>query len=197
METRRWEQEAVKYLTKAEVERLFAGIHDARDLLLFDLIYRHALRRGEAALLTLDDFRGGRIWVPRLKNGVSRAYRLHPRSRFLLDRYLAVRRADGTRYLFRSRRRTPTPISGAEINRLFHRYAQAAGLPAGLSHVHCLRHSMAVHLADIGWDPGSVQLFLGHRHISSTMVYFRITETRADKLQRAMHRSRGIARTGQ
>ena len=36
MGARRWEQEAVKYLTKEEVERLFAEISDVRDLLLFD-----------------------------------------------------------------------------------------------------------------------------------------------------------------
>lgn len=196
MDVRRWEQEPIKYLTKKEVERFFAQINDIRDLLLFDLMYRHALRRQEAAQLTLDDFRDDRIWVARVKRGKSRAYRLHSRSQLLLRRYIKVRRADGSPYLFRSRRRTSDPMSGAEINRLFHRYAETAGLPADRSHVHVLRHSIAVHLASIGWDPAAVQQRLGHRHISSTMVYFRITDSHADELERAMHRSRGIARTG-
>ena len=196
MDVRRWEQEPIKYLTKREVERLFDQINDIRDLLLFDLTYRHGLRGSEAAGLTLDDFHGGRIWVRRLKHGRSRAYRLHPRSQLLLRRYRKVRRDDGSPYLFRSRRRTLAPMSRAEINRLFHRYAEAAGLPLDRSHVHVLRHSIAVHLAEIGWDPAAVQDWLGHRDITSTMVYFRITEKRSDALQRAMHRSRGIARTG-
>jgi site-specific recombinase XerD len=196
VDARRWEQEAVKYLTKEEVERLFEQISDLRDLLLFDLTYRHGLRGTEAARLTLDDFRDGRIWVVRLKNGISRAYRLHPRSALLLRRYRTIRPDDGSPYLIRSRRHTHAPISRAEINRLFHRYARAAGLPPDRSHVHTLRHSIAVHLAEIGWDAAAVQHWLGHRHIASTMVYFRITEKRADALQRAMHRSRGIARTG-
>lgn len=192
----RWDQETVKYHTKEEVERFFAQVDDPRDLLLYDLIYRHGLRREEAALLTLDDFREGRIWIWRVKHGKSRAYRLHPRTLLLMERYLAVRPDDGTRYLFRSRRRSSKPLSGAEINRLFHKYAAAAGLPQDRAHVHSLRHSIAVHLAEIGWTPGDVQYWLGHRDIKSTMVYFRITDKRTELLHEAMHRSDGIARTG-
>jgi integrase len=196
MRLRRWDQEAVKYHTKEEVERFFDRINDPRDLLLFDLVYRYGLRREEAALLTLDDFRDGWVWIGRVKNGISRKYRLHPRTLLLLNRYLAVRPADGTRYLFRSRRRSSRPISGAEINRLFHKYATAAGLPSDRAHVHSLRHSIAVHLAEIGWTPADVQYWLGHRDIKSTMVYFRITDKRAELLHEAMYRSDGIARTG-
>lgn len=196
MRLRRWDQETVKDLTKDEVERLFEQIDDPRDLLLFDLIYRHGLRRKEAALLTLDDFRESRIWIWRVKHGKSRAYRLHPRTLLLLERYLAVRPNDGTRYLFRSRRRSARPLSGGEINRLFHKYALAASLPPDRAHVHSLRHSIAVHLAEIGWTPGDVQYWLGHRDIKSTMVYFRITEKRAELLHEAMRQSDGIARTG-
>ena len=196
MQLRRWDQEAVKYHTKDEVERLFDQINDTRDLLLFDLIYRHGLRRKEAALLTLDDFREERIWIWRVKHGKSCGYRLHERTLLLYERYLAVRPDDGTRYLFRSRRRSSRPLSGGEINRLFHKYASAAGLPRDRAHVHSLRHSIAVHLAEIGWTPGDVQYWLGHRDIKSTMVYFRITDKRAELLHEAMRQSDGIARTG-
>lgn len=196
MRLRRWAQETVKYHTKEEVERFFEEIDDARDLLLFDLIYRHGLRRKEAALLTLDDFREERIWIWRVKHGKSCGYRLHERTLLLYARYLAIRPDDGTRYLFRSRRRSSRPISGAEINRLFHKYASAAGLPPDRAHVHTLRHSIAVHLGEIGWTPGDVQFWLGHRDIKSTMVYFRITDKRAELLHEAMRQSDGIARTG-
>jgi len=196
MQLRRWDQETVKYHTKDEVERLFDQISDPRDLLLFDLIYRHGLRRKEAALLTLDDFREERIWIWRVKHGKSCGYRLHERTLLLYERYLAVRPDDGTRYLFRSRRQSTRPLSGAEINRIFHKYALAAGLPLDRAHVHSLRHSIAVHLAEIGWTPADVQYWLGHRDIKSTMVYFRITDKRAELLHEAMRQSDGIARTG-
>jgi hypothetical protein len=48
-------QKPLAYLTREEVERFFRAIPtvNLRDRTLFDLIYRHGLRRGEAAQLTL------------------------------------------------------------------------------------------------------------------------------------------------
>lgn len=197
MAVRRREQEATKYLTKQEVERFFRAIpkNNVRDVLLFDLIYRHGLRRIEAARLTLDDVQGGKIWIARVKHGVSNAYPLHPRSARLLRRYIALRRDDDSSYLFRGRRRTDAALSGGEINRLFHDYALTAALPSDRCHVHVLRHSIGVHFANAGWDVADVQDWLGHRDISSTLIYFRITNKRREARYRATLGSREIART--
>jgi site-specific recombinase XerC len=92
--------------------------------------------QARTAQLTIDDVQGGRIWILRVKRGVPGG------SKQLLHRYLVVRPNDGCRYLFRTRRRSGTPISGSEIDRLFHEYAAAADLPASRSHVHMLRHSI-------------------------------------------------------
>lgn len=102
---------------------------------------------------------------------------------------------DGSLYLIRSRRRGDGPISGGEVNRLFHAYATAADLPADRRHVHVLRHSIGVHLANADWDIADVQDWLGHRDISSTLMYFRITNKRREAKYRSALRSREIART--
>jgi len=59
----------VTYLTKEETEAFFRSIplEQRRDRLLFDLIYRHGLRRQEAALLRTESVKDGRIWIYRLK----------------------------------------------------------------------------------------------------------------------------------
>lgn len=188
-------QEPIKYLTKDEVERFFRAIpkHAIRDLLLFDLVYRHGLRRSEAALLTLDDVRDAKIWVARRKHGISNAYPLHPRSKRLLALYLRNRVRESS-YLFPGRA-AGAPISGGEIHRRFHIYAAVAGLPKDRSHPHSLRHAVGVHLADSGWDVSDVQDWLGHRDISSTLIYFRITNKRREERYRATLRSPAIART--
>lgn len=196
-QSQRRDQEAVKYLTRGEVECFFRRIPEGktRDLLLFDLIYRHGLRRSEAGLLRLEDVRDGKIWIARRKHGVSGAYPLHPRSKELLARYLKERSHEGSSYLVRSRRRGGAPLSGGEVNRLFHLYAGAADLPIDRRHVHVLRHSIGVHLANANWDIADVQDWLGHRDISSTLVYFRITNKRREAKYRSALRSREIART--
>jgi integrase/recombinase XerD len=186
------------YLTREGVERFFQAIPAVkiRDRALFDLIYRHGLRRREAAQLTLDDVQDGKIWIARVKRGVPGGYPLHPRSKQLLRAYLTARPDDGSRYLFRTRRRSGKPMSGAEINRVFHEYATAAGLPPRSCHVHVLRHSIGTHLMNAGWDVADVKDWLGHRDISSTMIYAQITNKRREERYRETLRSREIARTG-
>ncbi len=192
------DDEAIKYLTKDEVERLFRVIpkQNVRDVLLFDLVYRYGLRRSEASRLTLNDVRDDKIWIARRKHGRSNAYPLHPRTRALLARYLRERRSnDESPFLLRSRHSASMGLSGGEINRLFRCYAAAAELPADRRHVHALRHSIGVHLANAGWDVADVQDWLGHRDIGSTLVYFRITNKRREARFRQTLRSREIART--
>jgi integrase/recombinase XerD len=190
-------QPRLAYLTREEVERFFDAIPRAavRDRALFDLIYRHGLRRLEASRLTLDDVQGGKIWITRIKRGVSGGYPLHPQSKQLLRAYLTSR-PDGGSHLFRTRRRSGAPISGGEINRLFHEYATAANLPPSRRHVHVLRHSIGTHLMNAGWDLADVKDWLGHRDISSTMIYAQITNKRREERYRETVRSREIARTG-
>lgn len=169
------------YLTKEEVERLFAAVpsKDGRSRLLFDVIYRYGLRRREAAVIRREHV-GERIWITRLKGGVSGEYPIHPTTRRLLWEYLEQRGADSLPYLFATRQSGGRPISPSTIYQVFRSYAEAAGLPADRMHPHVLRHSIAVHLMNAGWDVADVQDWLGHRDIASTMVYAAVTNKRRE-----------------
>jgi integrase len=169
------------YLAKSEVERLFASIapERARDRLLFDLMYRYGLRRLEAGLLRREHLTDGRIWITRVKGGVSGEYPIHPLTRRLLWSYLSMRR-DENPCLFPSRQDAGRPLSASMIYHLFRGYADAADLPGDRRHPHVLRHSIAVHLMNAGWDAADVQDWLGHRDIASTMVYATVTNKRRE-----------------
>jgi integrase len=188
----------VKHYTLEQAEGFFAAIPEdnVRDLLLFDLMYRHGLRRGEAALLELGDFKGNQIFVARLKGGDAHWHPLHARSRQLLRAYLAVRPPDRCKYLFRGKQRSNYPLSEETINYLFQRYATAADLPPDLRHAHVLRHSIGVHLATAGWDIADVQWWLGHRDIDSTAIYFQVMPERVAVKYRMLLRSGRLAHTG-
>jgi integrase len=169
------------YLTKAEVERFFAAIpdKDGRNRLLFDVLYRYGLRRREVALIRREHV-GERIWITRIKGGVSGEYPLHPTTRRLLWDYLEQSGPASRPYLFATRQSDDRPMSPSTIYQLFRAYAEAAGLPEDRQHPHVLRHSIAVHLMNAGWDAADVQDWLGHRDIASTMVYAAVTNKRRE-----------------
>jgi integrase len=181
----------VKYVGKKEVERLFEAIPPsaARDALLFDMIYRYGLRREEATLLLREHVQD-RIRVTRVKHGISRDYPIFRRTRRLLWSYLSKRGDDGNPFLFPSPQIPGAAISASLVYHLFRGYALDARLPTDRRHPHVLRHSIAVHLLNAGWDLVDVQHWLGHASITSTMIYAQVSNYRLNKQFRALRLSR-------
>jgi site-specific recombinase XerD len=187
----------VKYLSVESVRRLFREIprDNLRDRLLFDLIYHYGLRRTEACRISVADFdfTADTFEVRRLKGGESKPYPLFPATKRLLRQYLDVPRAVWTPHLFQSRQRVGAPISASLVALLFHRYAEAAGIPSDRSHVHVLRHSIAMHMIESGIGVLDVKDWLGHASITSTQVYVEISPRRRTGNLKHMVQSREIA----
>lgn len=159
-------------------------------------MYRHGLRRGEAALMEIADVHDDEIWIWRLKGGDANWHPLHERSKRLFRAYLQVRPADPCGYLFRGRRRGAEPLTEGTISHLFQLYARAAGIPPELRHPHALRHSCGTHLARAGWDLADVQWWLGHKDIDSTKIYFHDMPARVAEKYKLLLKTHRLARTG-
>ena len=67
------------------------------------------------------------------------------------------------------------------IKRREHNRALRAKLRTGITKrcgIHGLRHAFATHLIESGADVPTVQRFLGHRSVSTTMRYFHLSQAR-------------------
>jgi type 1 fimbriae regulatory protein FimB len=167
------------FLGEAEVTALLdgakAGRHGARDHLILLTMYRHGLRVSEAVGLRRDevDLDRARLWVRRLKNGLSVEQPIAGDELRALRRYLATRK-DTLPWLFLSER--GQPLTRQSVNYLI----TAAAIRAGVApvHPHMLRHSCGFALADRGHDLRLIQDYLGHRDPKHTVHYTRIAGSR-------------------
>lgn len=176
------------FLTPEETLAVLRAAKDrsVRDWCMVLLAYRHGLRASEVCGLRLADvnLKDGAISIQRLKGSMRTVQPLYThRGQPLLDEvaalrsWLRVRPADGSDYLFTSQK--GGRLDRTQLFRIFQSVAKAAGLPAEKRHPHVLKHSLASHLVAGNVNLALVKQALGHRSISSTMVYVGTTDAQA------------------
>src|SRR5262249_27730176 len=157
-----------------------------RDWAMILLAYRHGLRASEVCGLHCADvnMKDGAIAIQRLKGSLRTTQPLYAhRGQPLLDEvaavrsWLKVRPSDGSDFLFMSQK--GGRLDRTQFFRVFQAVADAAGLPPEKRHPHVLKHSLASHLIAGNVNLALVKQALGHRSISSTMIYVGTTDGQA------------------
>jgi type 1 fimbriae regulatory protein FimB len=167
------------YLTPLEMEQLLNAAKDSRhperDQTLILMLYRHGFRETELCRIRLAhlDLATSRIWVARIKGGLSTEQPIEGQELCLLRRYLRTRK-DALPWLFVSERQGP--LSRHAVIHIVGRSGEAAGL--GHITPHMLRHSCGYYLANNGHDLRLIQDYLGHRDPKHTARYTRTAATR-------------------
>lgn len=173
------------FLAPAEIDKLLEalkrGRHGARDHLLGLMMYRQGLRVSEAISLRRGevDIDHARLWVRRLKNGLSVEQPIAGDELRAIRRYLATR-TDRLPWLFLSER--DQPMTRQAVNYLLASAASRAGLPPVRPHM--LRHSCGYYLANRSYDLRLIQDYLGHRDPKHTVHYTRTAASRFEGLWR-------------
>ena len=171
------------FLGEADLDRLLSaakrGRHGVRDHLLVLLIYRHGLRVSEAIALTRQDvdLDQSRIWISRLKNGLSVEQPIAGDELRAIRRWLSSR-DDTLPWLFVSERKQP--LTRQAVNYIVSQAGQRAKF--GHIHPHMLRHSCGFALANKGYDLRLIQDYLGHRDPRHTAHYTRTAAGRFEGL---------------
>ena len=160
-----------EHLVEHEIEALMKAAksnrHGPRDSTIILLMWRHGLRVSEACALQWADvsFGDATLNVRRSKGG---EHATHP---LLADEMRALRslqREAQSPWLFLNERGQPFDRAG--VGKMIER----AGVKAKLAftiHPHMLRHSTGYALANRGVDTRTLQGYLGHKSINSTVRY--------------------------
>ena len=186
----------IKYFTQDELKRLFKTIqksndrHALRNLCIFRVAYRCGLRASEVGLLKLEYYNKlkGELYCKRLKGSWNNTIALDKETTKVLNRYIkeyGIKQE--VEFLFKSQEQKP--ISRKTLDYLMKRYCKMAKIKdKNKWHFHCLKHSIAVHLAESYLDIKEVKFWLSHKSVNSTLCYFQFTssqqKTMLEKLER-------------
>lgn len=165
-------------LTREEISRLLAHARDIRARTLLTTTYAAGLRLSEVCTLQLTDIESSPermcIKVRQGKGSKDRYTLLSPRLLEALRLYWRVTRP---RYWLFPNGTGNGPFHDKTAQRIYHAARQAAGIEHG-GGIHTLRHAFAIHLLEAGVDIHTIQRLLGHGHVSTTMRYFHLAQSR-------------------
>jgi type 1 fimbriae regulatory protein FimB/type 1 fimbriae regulatory protein FimE len=171
-----------EHLTEREVAKLIEAAkgnrHGLRDSTMLLIAVRHGLRVSELCDLqwTQVEFETATLHVRRAKGGLTTT---HPLIGDELRALRALRREAKSPFVFVSERGAPFTTAG------FASLVERAGIEAKIGfkvHPHMLRHTTGYVLANKGTDTRTLQAYLGHRSIQSTVRYTELAPGRFKNL---------------
>lgn len=173
-----------EHLTELEVDKLIAAgkgnRHGHRDAAMILICFRHGLRASELCELQWSDveFESATLHLRRAKGGSTGT---HPLLGDELRALRALKREIKSPFVFVSERGAPFTVSG--LQKMIGRAGIEAKMPFKV-HPHMLRHATGFVLANKGTDTRTLQAYLGHRSIQSTVRYTELTPGRFKNLWR-------------
>ncbi|MDH5717307.1 MAG: site-specific integrase [Spirochaetia bacterium] len=161
-------------LTKNEVNLLLAQISNTKHKLLISLMYSSGLRVSETLKIKTGDvcLESKTIRVRQGKGKKDRVSIISDKQLELFEVLMRGKRAD--EYLIESSQKKGDPLAVRTAQRIFETALKKSGIQKKAS-CHTLRHSFATHLLENGTDVRMIQKLLGHKSITTTSIYTKIS----------------------
>lgn len=171
-----------KFLSVDEIELLISSAGDTRHSVrlraMIELLYASGLRVSELCELPISAILGNKLLIHG-KGAKERIVPIHETARHALQKWLALREDDKSKYVFPSNSKTGH-ITRDGFFKILKQCAILAGIDPQRVSPHVLRHSFASHLLAGGANLRIIQTMLGHEDISTTQIY---THVLPDKLK--------------
>jgi site-specific recombinase XerD len=172
-----------RVLTTEQIDKLINAPSNLKHRLVLMTTYSAGLRVSELAQLKPEhiDSKQMLINVERGKGGHQRYTCLSLKLLKELRRYYRICRPRP--YLFPSsyKDRKGQPLSNQAIRGIYYKACKKVGIKNGAG-PHTLRHSFATHLLEAGYDIRHIQALLGHRQVTTTMIYLHVSRRSLSKV---------------
>lgn len=171
-------------LSRDEVASVFDAVENLKHRTILKTLYATGTRVSEALALQIVDVDSGR-WVIHVRQGKGRKDRYVPLSATLLEQLrLYWKEYRPPMWLFpgNSLERALTPSS---VQRVCIKARRSAGLRKNLT-PHTFRHTFATHHLEAGTDLRTLQVWMGHRSLSTTAVYLHVAAQTPERNRQAL-----------
>ena len=170
-------------LTQEEVWNIIDAPRSLKHRMVLMTTYSAGLRAGEVAALKPEniDSKSMLINVEKGKGGKQRYTILA--SMLLEELRQYYKKYQPQTYLFPSslKQRKNLPLTYPSIRNIYENARKKAGVKKGVG-IHTLRHSFATHLLEAGYDIRRIQVLMGHRRLSTTMIYLHVSRLTLSKI---------------
>ncbi len=166
-------QKLPSILGEKEVERLIKAVWNLKHQALLMTAYSAGLRVSELVNLKVMDIDSSRM-ILHIRQGKGKKDRMVTLSETLLTtlrKYYAVYKPK--EYLFEGEKGAPYSTRSAQL--VLHGAKKEAGIYKQGS-IHSLRHAYATHLLESGIDVRYIQDLLGHKSLTTTMLYTHVAK---------------------
>ena len=143
-----------------------------RDLACLYLLWHCGLRISEVCSLLLHEieFEARKIFIRNSKERKDRVIYISDTTAMALQQYLAIRSNQGSSHLFPTRRGIMTTRT---LQRRLADYGQQCDVPVTAQR---LRHTFASQMLTAGMPVTSLQRYLGHQYLDTTMLYAEVAD---------------------
>jgi integrase/recombinase XerD len=167
-------------LTQEDIWAIINAPDNLKHRLILMTTYSAGLRASEVAALKPEHIDSKRMLI-KVEQGKGGKDRYTLLSRKLLTELRHYYKSfEPKTYLFPSNH-TGESLCYASIRLIYEKARNKAGITKG-SGVHTLRHSFATHLLEAGYDIRRIQVVMGHRRLSTTMIYLHVSRKTLSKI---------------
>lgn len=166
-------QKLPEVLSREGIQRLFGCTTNPKHRVLLMTTYGGGLRVSEVVKLKATDIDSSRMMIRvEAGKGMKDRYTLLPK-RLLTELREYWSKARPKVFLFPNVRDASRPMDKTSAQKVFYLAKRRAKITKHCG-IHGLRHAFATHMLEAGKDLRTIQLLLGHNHISSTMRYLQL-----------------------
>ena len=170
-------------LTPEDIWRIINAPENLKHRLVLMTTYSAGLRAFEVAALKPEhiDSKTMLINVEKGKGGKQRYTILA--SRLLKELRYYYKKCQPKTYLFPSSymHTNNQPLTYSSVRSIYEKARKKARIRKGTG-IHTLRHSFATHLLEAGYDIRRIQVLMGHRRLSTTMIYLHVSRKTLSKI---------------